>query len=134
MLHVRSQGGLLADDCPPPIRTESCFALAKDDATLFTKGETTKTHQQLRELDMSFNRCGILQNEDKDVFCAKSTTCIGIDVEDGRYLALHSTSMLNFFSALVYMLSLGASLAMSPLQFAAILGIAQWHVQLNRPV
>ena len=64
---------------------------------------------------------------------ATSATCIGIDIEEGRYLAPHAQSMIKYLASLVHMRSLGSALRISPLQLGALLGLAQWHAQLNRP-
>ena len=123
----------LAGDSTPPIRTDTAWALATDDVMLFTRTSVQGASRTLQNLDRSFKRMGILKHAAKDVSLASSTTCIGIDVEAGRFLAPHLQSVLKFMAALVHMFRCGDNLLVSPLQLASLLGVAQWHAQLNRP-
>ena len=99
MLEVCTYAGLredriLADDVPPPIRTDSAFALATDDVMLFTQSGAVASNQLLDRLDKAFLKVGVQKHPEKDVNAASSATCIGVDVDRGRFLAPSAPSLV----------------------------------------
>jgi len=138
MLHVCDAAGLqsgriLSDDLPGPQRTDSAFALATDDVMVFTRTGEASTRKTSRNLDRAFQRHGVIKHSAKDVSAATTATCVGIDVDSGRYLSPHAASLCKVIAAVTHMSSRKTDLLISPLQLAALLGVMQWECQLNRP-
>lgn len=124
---------VLADDAPPPVRTDSAYALTTDDIMVFARQNVKTMRRTMAKLDRAFVRLGVEKHPGKDVRAASSATCIGIDVCQGRFLAPSATSLVKLFCAVLYMWQCGAFLQTTPHQLAALLGVMQWHCQLNRP-
>ena len=138
MLRVCHQGGLartqiLSDSSPPPRQDGPCWALATDDIMIFTRASSASTKSLLNNVDRSFQRNNILKHEAKDVNDSANGTVIGIDLLEGRFLTPSVDSVVKFLAAIVHIASCGSDFKVAPLQLASILGVAQWHAQLNRP-
>ena len=125
---------ILADDAPPPRGFRVAFAVATDDTIVFTRRDYYAPESLLHRLDRSFIRCNVAKHAAKDVTLAADVTCIGIDVCGGRFLAPHADSLAKVLAAVCHMVTMGGDLLISPRQMAALLGVMQWHCQLNRPV
>lgn len=139
MLQVCKSAGfavdrVLADDAPAPKRVDCAFALATDDIMVFTRPGEQSTRKMLHNLDHAFARLGVQKHAAKDVSAVSDTTCVGIDVNSGRYLSPHAPALLKVLAAVTHMAHMGRNLLASPLQLAALMGVMQWECQLNRPI
>ena len=72
---------------------------------------------------------GIAKNPDKDVDDTLSTTCVGVDLVDGRFWCTPGCRLWSLLDALLDLVSLGVG---SRGVVASYLGSAQWFDLLRR--
>ena len=90
LLSICSEAGLddrfvLACDSPLPNGMSLAFAVATDDLMIFSDAGIGVTVQKAREVEQIMLKRGIAKNPDKDVDDTLSTTCVAVDLVDGRY-------------------------------------------------
>ena len=79
---------ILAEDKPVPARRDLGYALATDDEIVFkvAPADAVRPSQPvLDRLDPEIDRRGIQAARAKDVNDKHDTTCIGVDISEGRY-------------------------------------------------
>ena len=126
---------ILAEGCPVPARGDLTFALATDDVMVFNvapEGASRPSKDVLSALDAEIARRGIQAASAKDVDDEHNATCIGVDVDDGRFLAPNGKTLLRILIAVAYIADRPAFLA-SPLGMSSLLGSLTWFACLNRP-
>ena len=129
---------MLADDLLPPSRGTLRFALATDDVMIFDRAAAdTDTrdmpgHHAAAALDAELERAGIQRHPKKDENGRTSTTVIGIDLDNGRYLVPEGTKLQRLMVGVCHLLEL--CLELSGDEMAAILGTCSWFAALSRPV
>ena len=114
------------------------FALATDDMMLFTVADghelpEGRYHGQQRcdIFDQVLKNHNIQASQEKDVNGKTDTTCIGIDVCEGRFLAPSSHKLAKLLCCCIELLVSRPEI--SPLECSAILGVCTWFALLNRP-
>ena len=125
---------ILSEDDGPPADVSSAFCVATDDICHFTTEGASVAADVMHGVDQAFDELGVLCSTEKNVTGVTDTTCIGVDVHDGLYLAGHATKLQTFLWAVVHLSCARESLHLSPNMVAAILGIPSWLAQLNRPI
>ena len=75
---------VLACDSPLPSSLSLAFAVATDDVNTFSDAGAGVTDGASRGVEVVLLARGIVKNPDKDVDDALSTTCVGVDLVDGR--------------------------------------------------
>lgn len=78
--------------------------------------------------------CGLSKSKGQEISGALDATVIGMDVCKGRSLAPNIGTCVHMWSSIEYMATMPAVLRVSSWQLAALLGTAQWHCLLRRPV
>ena len=96
----------IADTAPLPDDFSRCFALATDDLMLFSVAEEGAVHPSsaaLKMFDDVILRHGLIPASEKNVNDEASATCIGIDIDSGRYLTPHSHKAALLVEAVSFM-------------------------------
>ena len=125
---------VLADTAPLPTNFDTCFALATDDLMLFSVAPEDAVDPSLSRriaFDNVIARHGLIPATEKDVNDELSATCIGIDVDAGRYLAPHASKAAMLVEAIGHLYS--GHVHLSDLELAALLGQCTWFGIMNRP-
>ena len=76
---------VLACDIRLPTSLSLTFAVATDDLMVFSDGGVGITVAAAEAVEEVMVQRGIVKNPDKDVNDALSTTCVGVDLIDGRF-------------------------------------------------
>ena len=124
---------MLADYLPPPQSLDLCVSLATDDIMLFSQGRCPRARSAISRIDEEVAWLGVQAHRGKDVNKSLNCILIGIDLQDGRSLALTSDKLALVLVGLMYLLS-NAAAAITPLELQAILGHLAWFALLARPV
>ena len=77
----------LATDTALPSLLLFAFAVATDDLMIFSDRGENHTTGAAEKVEEAMLRHGIIKNPEKDVNDALSTTCVGVDLVDGRFWA-----------------------------------------------
>ena len=138
-LAICKAGGLdlssiLSEDDGCPADVSSAFCVATDDICHFTTKGAAFAENAMAEVDQAFDKLHVLCSTDKNVTAAGSTTCIGVDIDDGLFLVGEARKVQAFLLGTVGMAQHRDSLFLSPNAVAGILGIVSWLAQLNRPL
>ena len=110
------------------------FALATDDLMIFSVAPTTDKNPsrlQRKAFDEIIGKHGLIPATEKDINDKACATCIGIDIDDGYYLAPHAPKAAMLVTAVAFLASTCARL--SDLEVAALLGQCTWFGVMNRP-
>ena len=126
-----SESMALADNRPSPLAMSEVFSLATDDVMHFTQGDPELSSSRMRDLDRAMKEGGVVRNADKDLVAASSGTAIGIDLDEGLYLAPHAEKLALVLSGAG---CLTDSLKLSPSGMSALLGHYTWFGLLDRPM
>ena len=124
---------MLADTAPLPTKFDTCFALATDDLMLFSVAPHDAIDPSLTRrlaFDTVVAQHGLIPATEKDVNDELSATCIGIDVDAGRYLAPHASKAAMLVEAVGHVLS--GHTCLSDLELAAVLGQCTWFGIMSR--
>ena len=132
MLDICVKAGLgrdrvLSDSRPPPLRQDVAFGVATDDVMVFTRSTDRRARRVLRNLDRSFQREGAAKHPLGTRRASVLTSQAGV------VLSPNAKSLSKLFSCMLHIALHRMSILLSPKQAAAILGVMQWHCQLNRP-
>eukprot|EP00928_Gymnodinium_smaydae_P061722 TRINITY_DN45745_c0_g1_i1.p1 TRINITY_DN45745_c0_g1~~TRINITY_DN45745_c0_g1_i1.p1 ORF type:complete len:1002 (+),score=67.19 TRINITY_DN45745_c0_g1_i1:59-3064(+) len=127
------ESAMLAPDLPIPKRMDECFSLATDDVIHFATVRNTAT-SRMRRLDRAFASNHVLRHPDKDINAVTSGTCLGLDLDDGIYLAPSASSLGNLLTCCMHIIGSDTYFCMQPKQLASIVGLVQWFCLLNRPL
>ena len=120
---------ILASDLPLPSDLSLAFAVATDDLMIFSVGPATVTVAAAEEVERVMTLNGIIKNPEKDVNGVLSTTCVGVDLIDGRYWTPPSERLWRHLDAVVDLSKHGVG---SRGGVAGFLGSAQWFDLLRR--
>ena len=82
-----SESMALADNRPSPLAMGEVFSLATDDVMHFTQNDAALSASRMLDLDRAMAAGGVVRNKDKDLVATRSGTAIGIDLDEGLYLA-----------------------------------------------
>ena len=83
-------------------------------------------------LDRGLKKAGIQRHTGKDENAKASTTCLGVDFEDGRFVCPHVRKLAKVMAGTLCFLD--GSHLMSPVELSALLGHLTWFALLARPV
>ena len=127
LLSICGKAGLfdrhvLACDSPLPRSLSLAFAVATDDLMIFSDAGPGVTDKVARDVEVVMRENGIAKNPDKDVDDTLSTTCVGVDLIDGRYWCTPGCRLWSLLDALLDLASLGVG---SRVAVASYLGSAQ---------
>ena len=134
LLSICGEAGLndrhvLACDSPLPSSLSLAFAVATDDLMIFSDAGVGVTDKAAMDVELVMLERGIAKNPDKDVDDTLSTTCVGVDLVDGRYWCAPGCRLWSLLDALLDLVSLGVG---SRGAVASYSGIAQWFDLLRR--
>ncbi len=120
---------VLAEDAPLPDSLELAFAVATDDAMLFSDAGPGATLEPTQRLVRALEDHGAVLNPKKDIDDELNTTCVGIDLVEGREWWPPGVRLASLFSGV---LGLAQSRRASPAAVAGYLGVTQWFCLLRR--
>jgi len=126
-----SKDKMLALELEAPRQSNEVFGVATDDVLHFCTSAATAKHR-MRDLDRAFCRLGATRHEKKDVDQVTDGVAIGIQLDRGLYLAPASSSLCNLLLVIVHLVTVFPQPLVTPLEIAAVLGVAQWFCLLNR--
>jgi len=121
----------LADDKLPPTSCTDGVAVATDDIGLLTSRGADAAVDLAAGVGRGLAAIGVVQNADKAVTAVRNGTIIGLDLDEGFWLAPSRDKLLRWTAAVVALLGRPQC---SPRQLSALLGQPRWHFQLNRPL
>jgi hypothetical protein len=138
MLRVCASAGLtrfsmLAADLDTPSDVSEAFSLATDDVIHFATNPR-KSIARMQRLDEAFALHGVEQHRGKNIDQAQSGTALGIELDNGLFLAPDSVALIRLLSAIIHLVSSLDNPNVTPLEVASLLGVAQWFCLLNRPL
>ena len=89
LLSIAARAGLdssrvLAADAPLPETLDLAFAVATDDIMIFSTAGPGALEPVVERFEASLAACGAVQNRTKDVAETLNSTCVGVDLVDGR--------------------------------------------------
>ena len=134
LLSICEEAGLrdrqvLACDSPLPGSLDLAFAVATDDLMIFSDAGAGNTVGAAKHVEEVMLARGIAKKPDKDVDDTLSTTCVGVDLVDGRYWCTPGPRLWSLLDALLDLMKLGFG---SRGAVASFLGSAQWFDLLRR--
>ena len=134
LLSICEESGLcdrhvLACDSPLPSSLSLAFAVATDDLMIFSDAGAGITVAAAKGVEEVMLARGIVKNPDKDVDDTLSTTCVGVDLVDGRYWCTPGSRLWSLLDALLDLIGHGVG---SRGAVASYLGSAQWFDLLRR--
>ena len=109
-------------------------ALATDDLMIFSVApphHLEPSKLQRRAFDDVIIKYGLIPATEKHVHNQPSATCIGIDIDNGYYLAPHAPKASMLHLAVARLVS--ANVQLSDLEVAVLLGQCIWFGIMNRP-
>ena len=121
----------LADNRPSPLDMHEVFSLATDDVMHFTQNDPQLSASRMRDLNRAMEDGDVVRNTAKDLVGARSGTAIGIDLDEGLYLAPHAEKLALVLSGAA---CLPRDLELSPSGMSALLGHYTWFGLLARPM
>ena len=121
---------ILAEDVPLPKDLKVAFAVATDDAMLFSDAGPGATLAPTRRLEDALQEHGAALNPDKNIDDELNAPCVGIDLVDGRQWWPPGDRLASLFAAVLDLAQLRFA---SPGAVAAYLGVTQWFCLLRRP-
>ena len=121
---------VLSDDHLSPYSTRLNFALATDDLLVFARGNQRAAHHRVACVDAAVTKAGIVPHVGKNVDESASGTAIGVDLDDGVFLAPHTNKLFSLIIGLAYFL--GERPLATKKHVQAIMGHLCWFALLNR--
>ena len=120
---------VLACDSPLPNSLSLAFVVATDDLMIFSDAGPGITDAAARKVEDVMLARGIIKNPDKDVDDTLSTTCVGVDLVDGRYWCTPGARLWSLLDALLDLIRHGVG---SRAAVASCFGSVQWYDLLRR--
>ncbi|CAE6932940.1 PDE9A [Symbiodinium sp. CCMP2592] len=121
---------VLSCDTATPETFDLVFGAATDDVMIFSTAGSGVTSGAASRLDAAMECRGIVRNTAKDVNDSLDATCVGVNLEQGCFLAMPPARCLAVAVAVLHVLS---TQAVSPKQLHQLLGVMQWFDLLRRP-
>ena len=135
LLSLCLRGGLklsqiLSSDRVTPKSTRCNFALATDDLMIFGRGNQSGIKHRLARVDKAIKDGGVQRHPGKDEDEKASGTAVGIDLDQGLFLAPHAPKICKLVNGLTHFLRDQPLVAVEEVQ--AIIGHLTWFALLNR--
>ena len=135
LLALCLRGGLklsqiLSSDRVTPNSTRCNFALATDDLMVFGRGNQSSIKHRLARVDKAIKDGGVQRHPDKDEDEKATGTAVGVDLDQGLYLAPHAPKICKLVGGLTYFLRDQPLVTIDEVQ--AIVGHLTWFALLNR--
>lgn len=134
LLTICEDGGLrsecvLAHDASLPRSLKTVFAVATDDLMIFSDAGPELTVRAAEQVESAMVRNGIATNPDKDVDDALNTTCVGVNLVEGKQWRAPPGKLWLLLDGV---LDLCGTRRASPGGVAAFMGMTQWYDLLHR--
>ena len=124
------QNALMACDQETPTAFDLVAAVATDDVMIFSNAGPGATSKAARDFDESMQARGAVRNSAKDVNDELCGTCVGVDLDNGRFLDVPGA---RFMAMILAFLHLHVCRVASPKGVQKLLGALQWFDLLVRP-
>ena len=121
---------MLSGDARTPLDFHLVFGAATDDVMIFSTAGPGHSLAAAQRLDAQMASRGVLKNAAKDVDDSLDATCVGVNLEQGIFLAMPPARCLSLAMEVLHLLTKKSA---APKQLQQLLGVLQWFDLLKRP-
>jgi len=122
---------LLARDVISPASQRVAGALATDDIMIFTTGPRDTSCTWAARVDRALGDAGVARSVEKDLTAVRDGTCIGVELEGGRWWSPPAGKLAQLLRGLLFLFG---EAVVTPRGLKGLLGHASWLALLNRPL